>query len=72
LDGGDSWASKLLKNNAVVPQVAILSMVGAILVIVIPDTYLGTKLVLVSIVAIIYMWLFLIETIKTHLINRLP
>ncbi len=72
LDGGDSWVSKQLKNNAVVPQVAILSLVVALLVIVIPDTYLGTKLVLVSTVAIIYMWLFLIETIKTHLINRLP
>lgn len=72
LDGGNSSVSQMLKNNTIVSKVVVVTLTIALLVAIIPDTRLGTKLLLVSIVVIIYMWLFLIETIKTHLINRLP
>lgn len=72
LDGGDTWVSKNLKNNTIVSKVIILSLVTALLVLIVPDSRLGTKLLLVSAVVITYMWLFLVETIKTHLISRLP
>ncbi len=38
---------------------------------IIPNTHLGTKLFIVSMVIIFDLWVFLIETIKTHLINSI-
>lgn len=64
--------SKILSRFLLVPVSLIFSSLIGILIVVVPDYYLGTKLFLVSILGIIFMWIFLVETIKTHLVNRLP
>lgn len=67
-----NFISDLLSRFLLVPFTVLLSLIIALLIIVIPDAHLGTKLFLVSMLGIIFMWIFLIETIKTHLLNRLP
>lgn len=64
--------SSFLLNFKLVPITALVCLTVWVLVIFIPDSKLGTKLFLVSSSGIILMWIFLIETIKTHLANRLP
>lgn len=67
-----NFISKILSKFVLVPITIVCSFFIGIFVIIIPDSHLGTKLFLVSILGIIFMWIFLVETIKTHLINRLP
>lgn len=64
--------SKFLIEFRLVPLTMIISVVTGILILVIPESRLGTKLFFVSILGVIFMWIFLVETIKTHLVNRLP
>lgn len=64
--------STFLVEFKLVPMIILLSLFVGLMVLFIPDAYLGAKLLLVSILGIIFMWIFLVETIKTHLINRLP
>ena len=64
--------SKLLMKFRLVPLTGLFAVGVGLVVISIPDTRLGAKLFLVSILSIVFMWIFLIETIKTHLVNRLP
>lgn len=64
--------SIFLTRFLLVPFTIIMSLIVGFLVMAIPDSHLGTKLFLVSILGIIFMWIFLVETIKTHLVNRLP
>lgn len=63
--------ANFIKEFKLVPITVLISTVVGVIIIVIPDTHLGTKLFLVSILGIIFMWIFLIETIKTHLVNKL-
>lgn len=64
--------SEFLLQFKLVPIVALISLFVGLTTISIPDTLLGTKLFLVSVLGILFMWIFLVETIKTHLANRLP
>ena len=64
--------SRLLNSNFLVPVVVIFFIFSGTLICLLPDKHLGTKILLAAINAIILIWVFLIETIKTHLVNRLP
>ncbi len=64
--------AKFLVEFKLVPLTILAVAAVCALIIIIPDSHLGTKLFLVSSLGIIFMWIFLIETIKTHLVNRLP
>lgn len=64
--------SKFLSEFKLVPLTAVASIVAGLLMLLIPESRLGTKLFFVSILGVIFMWIFLVETIKTHLVNRLP
>lgn len=66
-----SKISDFLKSFRLVPVTGIGSILIGCLILVVPNTFLGTKLFLISILGIVFMWIFLIETIKTHLINKL-
>lgn len=61
-----------LSRFLLVPFTLGLSLVVGTLILFLPDSHMGAKLFLVSLLGIIFMWIFLIETIKTHLVNRLP
>lgn len=54
-----------------VPLVILFSFVLGVLVLLLPNDHLGTKLFFVNMVVLTHLWLFFIETIKTHLVNRL-
>ena len=64
--------SVILNSNSLVPWVVMITFIIGGLVVLIPDSRLGTKLLLVSFNALLFIWVFLIETIKTHLVSRLP
>lgn len=72
IEGQKTTVSKFLMEFRLVPLTLITTIIVGLLIVSIPDTRLGTKLFLVSILGILLMWIFLIETIKTHLANRLP
>jgi glycosyltransferase involved in cell wall biosynthesis len=63
--------SDFLKSFRLVPITGTLSILVGCLTLVVPDAFLGTKLFLINILGIVFMWIFLIETIKTHLVNKL-
>lgn len=67
-----SKISSFLMEFKLVPFTLLFTIVVCVLITFIPDSHLGTKLLLTSILGITFMWIFLIETIKTHLINKLP
>lgn len=64
--------SIILNSNSLVIWIAQISFIIGCSILLIPDTRLGTKLLLTSFDALLLIWVFLIETIKTHLVNRLP
>jgi glycosyltransferase involved in cell wall biosynthesis len=72
IEGTDTKISIFLKRFALVPLTGMFAFFVCVIIIFIPDEHLGTKLFFVSVLSITMMWIFLIETIKTHLINRLP
>jgi glycosyltransferase involved in cell wall biosynthesis len=72
IEGKETKFSEFLKEFKLVPYVGVFSIFVGVVIYVIPDEHLGTKLLLASILGIVFMWIFLIETIKTHLANRLP
>jgi glycosyltransferase involved in cell wall biosynthesis len=62
----------IVNKMPIVVIAAFLSICSFIALFVIPDVHLGTKLGIASAVIIFDVWVFLMETIKTHLVNRLP
>lgn len=72
IEGRHNQVSLILNSSRLVPWVmmVLFSLGGMILLL--PDSRLGTKMIIVGIMAVTTIWTFLIETIKTHLINRLP
>jgi len=64
-------ASFLLKFR-LVPITLLLTAILGLSTFLIPNSRLGSKLFMASVMGILFMWVFLIETIKTHLANRLP
>lgn len=71
IDGNKTKISIFLSQFKLVPVTLIILILIGIFVLFIPDNRLGTKLFLISSISITMMWIFLVETIKTHLINRL-
>lgn len=63
--------SFFLKQFKLVPITLFFAILVGGIIFIVPDNRLGTKLFLVSLLAITFMWIFLIETIKTHLVNKL-
>lgn len=72
IEGKHNDISLILNSNLLVPWIMAVSVICGGIILLLPDKHLGTKMILVGILSIIYMWTFLIETIKTHLVNRLP
>ena len=67
--------SKIVRLINKLPLVFIVIMVNLITIIsffYLSDNYLKYEIVLAGTVILLDMWIFLIETIKTHLINPLP
>ena len=64
--------SNFLCQFALVPLTGLVSIFTGVFISIVPDSHLGTKLFLSSSISIVFMWILLVETIKTHLINRLP
>lgn len=67
-----SKLSEYLLRFTLVPVTIAISLMVGVGILILPDDRLGTKLFLVSMIGTIFMWIFLVETIKTHLANRLP
>ena len=72
IEGTQSRTLRIAQKLPIVPLAILLTSLGFIQLFLIEEKHLGTKLFISSIVIIFDMWVFLIETIKTHLINRLP
>lgn len=72
IDKKDNFTARFLRKFEIVPMVALSSFFVILSILVMPEDRLGTKLFLVSSLGILFMWIFLVETIKTHLVNRLP
>jgi len=67
-----NYISIFLSSNFLVPGVMIFIFLTVLAIWLLPNLHLGTKMLLAAIDSIILMWTFLVETIKTHLVNRLP
>jgi len=67
-----SVIANFLLQFKLVPLTILFSFGMGVVVLVLPDSRLGTKLFIINIFTLTYLWLFLNETIKTHLVNRLP
>lgn len=67
-----SPVSIFLNKFTLVPLTATTTLFIGLFIYFVPDSHLGSKLFLASIISVVFMWILLIETIKTHLINRLP
>lgn len=72
IEGLHNGISSILNSNRLVSWVMLTSIACGGIILGLSDSRLGTKLILVAILAVLFMWTFLIETIKTHMINRLP
>lgn len=68
----DTAISKFLREFHLVPLTGVFALLVVVFIFFIPDYRLGMKLFFVSMLGILLMWVFLVETIKTHLANRLP
>lgn len=71
IEGSKNWIADLLFEFKIVPLLIVFTIVQFILLFIISNDHMGTKLMLVSLLGITYMWAFLVETIKTHLVNRI-
>lgn len=67
-----SLVSTFLNEFTLVPITMLATIFIGVFIYLVPDSHLGSKLFLASLISIVFMWIFLVETIKTHLINRLP
>jgi len=72
IEGTQSRVLRFIQKFPIVPLAIFITILGFIQLFLIADQHLGTKLFISSTVIIFDMWVFLIETIKTHLVNRLP
>lgn len=72
INGKHNQVSLILNSNRLVSWVIMASISLGGIILALPESRLGTKLILVAILAVLFMWTFLVETIKTHMINPLP
>ncbi|EKE20875.1 MAG: Dolichol-p-glucose synthetase, (Glycosyltransferase), partial [uncultured bacterium] len=61
-----------LEKMPIVLMATIMSSVGLLLLFLISDYHLFTKYILLFQIVLFDLWVFFIETIKTHLVNPLP
>ena len=71
-DKKSNQISIILNNNYLVPVVIVFILLSFLIIYFLPDFHLGTKMLLAAVISMTIIWVFMIETIKTHLINRLP
>lgn len=71
IDRQKSRVIHIVNKLPIVFYALLLTVLSFALLFIIPDKHLGTKLFISSAVIIFDVWVFLIETIKTHLINSL-
>ncbi|OGC92140.1 hypothetical protein A3D85_01980 [Candidatus Amesbacteria bacterium RIFCSPHIGHO2_02_FULL_47_9] len=67
-----SRVSIFLSKFIIVPFFLIFAAALAFLIFWLPDSRMGTKLFLASLTNTLFLWVFFVETVKTHLVNRLP
>jgi glycosyltransferase involved in cell wall biosynthesis len=72
IEGTRSRLLERVRRIPIVPIAILLTILSFLLLFLIPEKHQGTKLFISGAVIIFDMWVFLIETIKTHLVNRLP
>ncbi len=72
IENSPTKVSDFLLEFKLVPITGAITLIVGLAIVSMPDSRLGTKLFLVNVLGILTMWIFLIETIKTHLANRLP
>lgn len=72
VNGRSSRIITFINKLPVVIIAILMTMVSFVALFLIPAEHLGTKLAITAAVMIFDVWVFLIETIKTHLVNRLP
>lgn len=61
-----------LREFTLIPTVGGISIIFILVVLILPSDFLTLKILILNSLAILYIWVFLIETIKTHLVKRLP
>lgn len=71
IEGKESRLIKLVRKLPITPIGILVTIIAFAFLFIIPDIHLGTKLLLASAAIIFDVWVFLMETIETHLINRL-
>lgn len=72
VDNRRSRVIGIINKLPVVRIAAVLTTLAFVLLFIITEKHQGTKLAIISSVVIFDIWVFLIETIKTHLVNKLP
>jgi glycosyltransferase involved in cell wall biosynthesis len=72
IEGMPNRISRILNSNYFVPVIVSFFILSIVIVGLLPDSHLGSKILISGIDAVVIIWTFLIETIKTHLVNRLP
>lgn len=72
INGLQNKISRILNKNIFVSLTAVLIALEFLLIYLLPESHLGSKILLAGIISIEIIWVFMIETIKTHLVNRLP
>lgn len=68
----ESLVARLLNRMQVVFIVFVLNIVVLVFLLILEERYIEIKIVISGVIILLDMWIFLIETIKTHLVNRLP
>jgi len=72
IDKRESRMIKVMNKIPLVSLAILTTLFSFFLLLFIPNKFLGTKLFIISAAVIFNIWVFLIETIKTHLVNTLP
>jgi glycosyltransferase involved in cell wall biosynthesis len=72
IDGSKSKLVTIMRKLPIPFLAIVITIAGFIFLVSFPSKYPQLKLVVSSFIMIFNMWVFLVETIKTHLINRLP
>ncbi len=71
IEGKHNSVSLLLNSSMLVPWIIMTVTALGGIILLLPENRLGTKMLIIGIIAQLLIWTFLIETVKTHLINRL-
>lgn len=72
LNEKDTLLYNFLREFTLIPTVGGISIIFIVVVLILPNDFLTLKILILNSLAILYIWVFLIETIKTHLVKRLP